>query len=130
MNQMFILKRLFDEIDGSFFEGLNGILHGRIGSEHDDGLDGVNPFNHTQGLIAVHSGKVNVQQNDVRPLFLNTPDPFFSGGGDQNLIPFETEKFPDDFQGIRGIINNQHFSFGLFRSGLFFHLSSPRRRAG
>ena len=131
MDEMIIFEGLLHKVGGPFFQGLDGVIHGCKGSEHDDARKGMDLFDPPQGLVSIDSRETDIHQDDFRMFLFDLLHPFFPRGGSEDFEPFELEEPADDLQGIGLIVNDQDFSLeGDSRERRIFHRCPPYRWEG
>jgi hypothetical protein len=63
-------KGLGDKIIGALLHGLDGPFDGAIGRDHHDGDIGGSRAHRLEHRQPVHIGHLDVEENDLRPFFL------------------------------------------------------------
>ena len=90
--QLFVVPGLLNEVLRAGADGLDNVVHRAIRGDHDDRQLGVAFLDLRKQLEAAFAGQVQVEQQQIEVLKIESPQPFDAVGGHSHRVPLKGQQ--------------------------------------
>ena len=121
--ELVVLERLLDVVEGADLHGRDGRLDRAVGRDDDDRDQGIDPLDPPQDLDAVHPRHEKVEEDDVEGLGGEFLQRLLARARDLDLVALRRQELGQDVVDDRLVVDDVDDAFAA-------HGRCPRRRGG